>query len=66
MKDPDLYLFGPIEGGMPNGAFSNLDWGKEETLKRAKTSGKTQVLYKLVPVHRVDVKVTQEFIISPE
>lgn len=65
MKTPDLYMFASNGGGVPDGAFSNYGWGQEEAVKRAKASGKDQVIYQLVPVYRVEVKVTHEYVITP-
>lgn len=41
--------------------FSNLDWGKNEAVARAKHSKLSQLIYQLVPVYGVEVKVTYEF-----
>lgn len=41
--------------------FSNLAWGKEEAVRRAKLDKISQTIYQLVPVYLVDVKVNYEF-----
>lgn len=64
MNTPELYLFAPSNGEIPDGAFSNFSWGQEEAMKRAKASGKSQVVYQLVPVYQIEVKVTHEYLIS--
>lgn len=66
MQEPNLYVFYPTDGGLPSGVFSNLEWGKTEALKRAKATSKSQTIYQLVPIHSVEVKITHEYIVSPE
>ena len=41
--------------------FSNLDWGKNEAVARAKQAKLSQMIYQLVPVYGVDVKITYDF-----
>jgi hypothetical protein len=60
VKNPDLYVLADPER-IPLSTFSNFEWGKQHALERAKAEQKSQVIYKLVPVHRVEVKVTHEY-----
>lgn len=60
MKNPDQYILCDANAVPPN-TCSNLDWAKTEAVNRAQASDKSQVLYKLVPVFRVDVKVKRDY-----
>lgn len=60
MKNPDLYVLADPELA-PLPTFSNLEWGKQRALEKAKAEQKSQVIYKLVPVYRVEAKVTHEY-----
>lgn len=60
MKNPDQYILCD-EDTILTGGFSNLEWGKNEALNRAKASGKSQIIYRLVPIQRVEVKITREY-----
>lgn len=64
MKTPDQYLLLAEGDPIPQPCFSNLDWGKSEALTRARELGISQTIYKLVPVHAVEVRVTREQIIK--
>lgn len=64
MKNPDQYLLLAENAPLPQPCFSNLEWGKSEALTRARELGISQTIYKLVPVHAVEVRVTREQIIK--
>jgi hypothetical protein len=64
MKNPDQFLLLAEGAPLPQPCFSNLDWGKDEALRRAQELGVSQTIYKLVPVHAVEVRVTREQIIK--
>lgn len=60
MNNPDQYILAAANTVLAN-ACSNLDWAKTEAVNRAQASDQSQVLYKLVPVFRVDVKVKRDY-----
>ncbi len=60
MKTPDLYILADPER-LPLQTFSNLEYGRRQALERAQAEQKTQVIYRLVPVHRVEVTVKTEY-----
>lgn len=63
MKNPDQYILCNVDTVLAN-ACSNPEWAKDEAVKRAKSSGQGQVLYKLVPIFRVDVEIKREYPIT--
>lgn len=60
MKNPDQYILCNADTVLANGC-SNLEWAKGEAMNRAKSSGQPQVLYRLVPIFRVDVEITRNY-----
>lgn len=62
MENPDQFLLLAENAPLPQPCFSNFSWGRDEALRRARELGVSQIIYKLVPVHVVEVRVTKEYI----